>query len=147
MVCYWYIKVPRRGCMEHGLEYTVEPLWEGQGCLTKVAKYGPFPCTILYKSYFFHPSWQVTYFERPPSWVAFIEGFHCFTFHVKKYIEDLAACSGPPLARDGLLGAPAFVKIAYCGEAGSNCDDMLFKTFQSVEHLHCIASDNSATQH
>ena len=53
------------------------PLWKGQGCLTKVAKFGPFPCTILYKSCLFYPSWQATSFERPPSWVAFIEGFHC----------------------------------------------------------------------
>ena len=59
---------------------TVEPLWKGQECLTKVAKLGPFPCTILYKSYLFYPSWQATSFERPASWVAFIEGFHCNTF-------------------------------------------------------------------
>ena len=55
----------------------MEPLWKGQESLTKVAKFGPFPCTILYKSYLFYPSWQATSFERPLSWVAFIEGFHC----------------------------------------------------------------------
>ena len=58
-----------------------EPLWKGQGCLTKVAIFDPFPFTILYKSCLFHlcisPSWQTTSFERPPSWVAFLEGFHC----------------------------------------------------------------------
>ena len=36
--------------------YTVEPLWKGQENLTKVAKIGPFPCTILYKSCLFYPS-------------------------------------------------------------------------------------------
>ena len=60
---------------------TVEPLWKGQECLTKVAKFGPFPCTILYNSCLFYPSWQPTSFERPPSWVAFIEGFHCSGFN------------------------------------------------------------------
>ena len=59
------------------IETTVEPLWKGQESLTKVAKFGPFPRTILYKSYLFYPSWQATSFERPLSWVAFIEGFHC----------------------------------------------------------------------
>ena len=59
------------------LQNTEEPLWKGQECLTKVTKCGPFPCIILYKSCLFYPSWQATCFERPPSWVAFIEGFHC----------------------------------------------------------------------
>ena len=66
------ILAPRQNCW-----YLEEPLWKGQECLTKVAKLGPFPCTILYKSCLFYPSWQATPFERPPSWVAFIEGFHC----------------------------------------------------------------------
>ena len=57
--------------------HTVEPIWKGQGSLTKVAKLGPFPGTILYKSCLFYHSWQATSCERPPSWVAFIEGFHC----------------------------------------------------------------------
>ena len=57
--------------------HTVEPLWKGQESLTKVAKFGPFPSTILYKSCLFYPSWQATSFERPPSWVAFVEGFDC----------------------------------------------------------------------
>ena len=38
------------------------------------------------------------------------------TFYIQKYIAHLVACSGPPLARDGSLGAPAFVKLAYCVE-------------------------------
>ena len=59
--------------------YTVEPLWKGQESLTKVAKFGQFQCTILYKSCLFYPSWQATSFERPPFWVAFIEGFHCIS--------------------------------------------------------------------
>ena len=45
--------------------------------LIKVAKLGPFPRTIIYKSCLFYPSWQATSFESPPSWVAFTEGFHC----------------------------------------------------------------------
>ena len=59
---------------------TVEPLLKGQESLTKVAKFGPFSRTILYKSCLFYPSWQATSFERPPSWVTFIEGFHCISF-------------------------------------------------------------------
>ena len=59
------------------LLHTVEPLWKCQGCPTKVAKYGPFPCIILYKSYLLYHLWQATSFERPPFWVAFVEGFHC----------------------------------------------------------------------
>ena len=35
-------------------------LWKGQESLTKVAKFGPFPLTILYKSCLFYPSWQAT---------------------------------------------------------------------------------------
>ena len=58
----------------------MEPLWKGQECLTKVAKFGPFLCTILHKSCLFYPSWQATSFERSPAWVAFIEGFHCILF-------------------------------------------------------------------
>ena len=49
---------------------TVEPLWKGQECLTKVAKFCSFPCTTLCKSCLFYPSWQATSFERPPFWVA-----------------------------------------------------------------------------
>ena len=55
----------------------MEPLWKGLKSLTKLAKFGPFPRTILCKSCLSYPSWQATSFERPPSWVAFIEGFHC----------------------------------------------------------------------
>ena len=36
------------------------------------------------------------------------------TFYVQKYIAHLVACYGPQLVCDGPLGAPAFVKIAYC---------------------------------
>ena len=64
-------------CIQNTAVINVEPLWKGQECLTKVVKFGPFPCAILYKSCLFHPSWQATSFERPPSWVAFTEGFHC----------------------------------------------------------------------
>ena len=40
---------------------------KGQERLTKVAKFGPFACTILYESCLFYPSWQATSFERPLS--------------------------------------------------------------------------------
>ena len=56
---------------------TVKTLWKGQECHTKVMKLGSFPYTFLYKSCLFYPSWQATSFERPPSCVAFREGFHC----------------------------------------------------------------------
>ena len=62
---------------------TVESLQKGQECLTKGAKFGTFACTILYKSCLFYPSWQATSFERPPSWVAFIDGFHCICNEIK----------------------------------------------------------------
>ena len=57
-VYYWYVKVPRCRCVEHGFEY--------------------------------------------------------ITFYVQKHIANLAACSGPLLVCDGLLGASAFVKLTYC---------------------------------
>ena len=56
---------------------SVEPLSKDQESFTLVAKSGAFLRNILYKSCLFYPSWQATSFERPPSWVAFIEGFHC----------------------------------------------------------------------
>ena len=56
-VYLWYVKMPRCGWVEHGLEY--------------------------------------------------------ITFYVQKHIAHLTVCSGPPLARDGPLGAPAFVKLSH----------------------------------
>ena len=53
--------------MYHQTSHTVEPLWKGQEYLTKVVKFGTFQCTLLHKSCLFYPSWQATYFERPPS--------------------------------------------------------------------------------
>ena len=72
-------RLPRTSELTHWgrMTHTVKPLWKGQECLTKVAKLGPSPCTILYISCLFYPSWQATSFERPPSQVTFIEGFHC----------------------------------------------------------------------
>ena len=64
----------------YGIDFksTVEPLWKDQECLTKVVKFGPFPCTLpctlLYKSCLFYPSLEATTFDRAPSWVTFIEG-------------------------------------------------------------------------
>ena len=56
----------------------------------------------------FYPSWQATSFERPPSWVAFIEGFHFIHIYIYRgvplytymykdhihHIDDLARDSG-----------------------------------------------------
>ena len=61
----------------------MEPLWKCQESLTKFAKFGRLPRTILYKSRLSYPSWQTTSIERPPSWVAFLEGFDCI-FTVQK---------------------------------------------------------------
>ena len=68
----------------------MEPLWKGQGSLTKVAKFCPFPCTILYKSCLFYPLWQATSFERPRSWVAFIHVYR----GVPLYIILWKICTG-----------------------------------------------------
>ena len=59
------------------ITYTVESLRKGQECLIEVAKFSPFLSTILHKSCLFYPSWQATTIERPSSWAAFTEGFHC----------------------------------------------------------------------
>ena len=40
--------------------YAVASLWKGQECINKVAKFGPFPYTILYTSCLFYPH------DRPP---------------------------------------------------------------------------------
>ena len=40
-------------------------------------------------------------------------GLKYIMFYVQKHIPHLAACSGPPLVRDGPLGMPTFVKLAY----------------------------------
>ena len=77
--------------------WTVGPLWKSQECLTKFAKFCPFLCTILYKSCVFNLSWHATPFERPPFWVAFIEGFHCIYlegFHCIKCGEDVCMSRG-----------------------------------------------------
>ena len=79
---------------------TVEPLWKGQESLTEVAKFGQFPCTILYKSCLLYPSWQATSFERPPFWVAFIEGFHCITTTKQSTIKTCAYFMGYTCDRD-----------------------------------------------
>ena len=60
--------------------WTIYGWRKGQESLTKLAKFGPFPGAILYKSCLFYPSWQAISSERPPSWVAFIEGFHCISY-------------------------------------------------------------------
>ena len=56
-VCYWYVKMPRGGCVEHGLQY--------------------------------------------------------ITLYGQKHIAHLVVCPGAPLVRDGSLGTPALVKLAY----------------------------------
>ena len=51
------------------------------------------PCTILYKSCLSYPSWQTTSFERPPLWMAFIEGFHCIPLYLIKSIPQVICSS------------------------------------------------------
>ena len=68
---------------------TVEPLWKGHESLTNIAKVGPFPRIILYKSCLIYPSWQATAFERPLSWMAFIERFHCTSYCFQKITVHL----------------------------------------------------------
>ena len=58
--------------------------------------------------------WVYYWYVKMP-WCGCVEhGLKCITFYVKKYTQHLAGTSGPPLLCDGPLGAPAFVKIAYC---------------------------------
>ena len=64
-------------CTPSRFHYTVEPLWKRKECLTKVAKFGPFPCTILYKSCLSYPSWQATSFEGHLGWPLNIDVFQC----------------------------------------------------------------------
>ena len=40
-------------------------------------------------------------------------GLDYFSFYVQKHLAHLAACSGPPLVPDELLGVPVFLKLAY----------------------------------
>ena len=43
-------------------------------------------------------------------------GLEYITFYVQKHMASLEVCCGLPLVRDKPLGAPAFVKLAYCTE-------------------------------
>ena len=56
------------------------PSGKARNVSLKLQYFGTFPCTILYKSCLFYHSWHVTSFEKWPSRVAFIEGFHCMLF-------------------------------------------------------------------
>ena len=47
--------------------------------LTKDAKFGQLPRTILYTPCMFYPLWQATSLRGPLSKVAFIKEFHCIT--------------------------------------------------------------------
>ena len=80
-VLFWCVCLLSSLYVRHGYRAesgtTVEPLWKGQECIRQVGKFGPFSIPILYISCLFYSSWQATSFERPPSWVAFIEGFQC----------------------------------------------------------------------
>ena len=46
-------------------------------------------------------------------------GLEHFSYYVQKHIAHLAACYGPPLFRDGPLGASAFVKLTYCSQVNA----------------------------
>ena len=82
--------------LDMNFKITVEPFWKGQECLPKVAKFGTFPCTVLYKSCFFYPSWQATSFERPPfGWpllrgsTLLIQFSTCWIVYYKRFIHIL----------------------------------------------------------
>ena len=47
-----------------------------------------------------------------------MQGPYNIMFYVKKYMAPFAVCSGPPLVRDKLLGAPTFVRLAYYDHYG-----------------------------
>ena len=60
-------------------------------------------------------SLAVCYWYVKMPWCGCVErGLEYVMFYVQKYIAHLVACSGPLLVRNGPLGAPAFVKLAYC---------------------------------
>ena len=84
----WNIVLAIQGHLS--LTYNGTPLERPGNYHFKVTKFGPFPRTIFHKSCLFYPSWQATSFERPPSWVAFIEGFH--TTKMRRLIS--LACTG-----------------------------------------------------
>ena len=48
-----------------------------------------------------------------PRWGCVGHALEYIKFYVQKHIAHLAACSGQLRVRDGPLGAPAFVKLAY----------------------------------
>ena len=48
-------------------------------------------------------------------------GLEYITIYVQKHMASLAVCSGLQLVRDEPLGAPAFVRFAYCDLACFLC--------------------------
>ena len=64
---------------------------------------------------------------------AMVHGLNYITFYVQKYIDHLAACSGPRPVLDGPLGAPAFAKFACLKLAVSSVDH-----FNSLWHSGAI---------
>ena len=72
-------------------------------------------------------------------WCGCVEhgGLEYITVYVKKYIEHLAASSGPPLVHNGPLGAHAFVKIAYSTHLYLTIDnqsDVGIRTEHGIKH-------------
>ena len=65
-------------------KYTMEYLWNGQECLTKVAKFSPFACTILHKSCLFCPSWHATSFWKAIILSGLHRGVPLYLFFVQK---------------------------------------------------------------
>ena len=53
-------------------------------------------------------------------------GLEYFLFYVQKHLAHLTANSGPPMIRDGLLGAPAFLKLTY-GTFRTNFSEILIR--------------------
>ena len=47
-------------------------------------------------------------------------GLEYISFYVQKHIASLMGCSGPPVVHDGPMGAPVFVRLAYCWGTSQN---------------------------
>ena len=61
--------------------------------------------------------WGICYwYVEVPQFGYMEHGLEYITFYVQKQMAPLAVCSGLPLVGDGPLGAPEFLKFAYCSQ-------------------------------
>ena len=82
-----------------------------------IAIFHKYCCYIKHGGITTNFSWWI-----PWGYVTDMSKCHCVehgltydTFYFKKHIAPLVVCSGSTLVRDGTLGAPLFVRLAYCG--------------------------------